>query len=522
MSNVNIYMGKIKQILLQSKAGVSNRQIARNLNINRETVGVYINKAKTDAMGMEALLALPEEELEMRMCMGAAAYSDARHDEFCSLLPHIEEQKRQGRCRGVTLKILWEEYRRDHPDGYGLTQFRFHYNQYVKAGRKVSAVVKDKHVPGQAVYLDFAGNKMHYVDRDTGEVVPVEVFVASMPYSDYSFALAVPSQRSEDLICALGRLMAFLGGVPRVLVPDNLKAAVVKNDRHEPCINDLLADFASHYGCMVQPARVRHPQDKSTVENAVKLVYQRVYAPLRNTVFHSIEELNTAILSKMRDHNQRRMQGCGCTREEIFMAEERPQLGALPSTDFEIMSCCDLTVSHNCCVYLGRDRHYYSAPHEYVGSRVRVVYTRSIVKLYAGWECVATHRRDTAPGKYTIDESHLPKAAEEYRSRSAEYYIRRGAGILSELGEVMGLLFSTSNQAEQVLYKGCDAILHLARETPADILREACLTAKAYGKYGYHYLKGFVTTAGARLAASETRPEPPSSHDGIRGSAYYT
>lgn len=522
MSNTNIYMGKIKQILLQNKAGVKNRQIARNLGIHRDTVGTYVNMAKSDAMGIDGLLALPDAELEMRMCMGAAAYSDARHDELCTLLPHIEAQMRQGRGRGVTLKMLWEEYRDEHPEGYGLTQFRFHYNQYVKAGRKVSAVVKDRHIPGQAVYLDFAGNKMHYVNRDTGEVVPVEVFVASMPYSDYSFALAVPTQRSEDFVYALGRLMAFLGGVPRVLVPDNLKAAVVKSDRHEPCINDLLADFASHYGCMVQPARVRHPQDKSTVENAVKLVYQRVYAPLRNTVFHSLEELNTAIAAKMRDHNQRRMQGCGCTREEIFMAEERQLLGPLPAADFEIRSCCDLTVSHNCCVYLGSDRHYYSAPHEYVGKRVRVIYTRSIVKLYADGKCVATHRRDTSPGKYTIDESHLPKVVEEYRSRSAEYYIRRGAGILPELGEVMALLFSTTNQAEQVLYKGCDAMLHMARETPAGILREACETAKLYGKYSYRYLCGFITTATAKLGQECPLPPPPPVHNGIRGAAYFS
>lgn len=522
MSNTNIYMGKIKQILLQKKDGTSNRQIAKSLEIHRETVGVYVNKAKADPMGIDGLLALPEEELEMRMCMGAAAYSDARHDEFCALLPHIEEQMRQGRGRGVTLKLLWEEYRGEHPDGYGLTQFRFHYNQYVKAGRKVTAVVKDKHMPGQAVYLDFAGNRMHYVRRDTGEVVPVEVFVASMPYSDYSYALAVPTQSSEDFVYALGRLMAFLGGVPHILVPDNLKAAVVKSDRHEPRINDLLADFANHYGCVVQPARVRHPQDKSTVENAVKLVYQRVYAPLRNTVFFSLEELNQAIQSKMRDHNQRRMQGCGCTREELFMGEERPLLGPLPRSGFEIKSSCDLTVSHNCCVYLGTDRHYYSVPYRLVGSRVRVIYTRSIVKVYAGGECVATHARDTTTGRYTIDESHLPKSAAEYRGRSQDYYVGKGAAILPELGEVIGLLFSTTNQAEQVLYKGCDAILHKARETSADALREACETAKAYGKYSYTYLSGFMATASAKLATDSEPAAPPSEHDGIRGPSSFS
>ena len=520
MSNKNIYMGKIKQILLQDKAGVSQRQIARNLGVNRETVGKYIKSAKADIMGVDGLLELDETELERRLNGGTAAYSDKRHDELALLLPGIEDEMRRGHRRGVTVKLLWEEYRREHPDGYGLTQFRHHYGQYLGAGKSVSTVLKDLHVPGQAVYLDFAGNRMHYVDPCSGEMVAVEVFVASMPYSDYGFALAVPSQRSEDFVYALSRLMEALGGVPEVLVPDNLKAAVVKSDRHEPEINGLLSDFASHYGCMVQPARVRCPKDKSTVENAVKLVYQRVYAPLRNAVFHSLEELNVAIATKMREHNQRRMQGNGCTREELFLSEERPKLLPLPRSPFEILSSCELTVGRNCCVYLGTDKHYYSAPHELVGSRVRLVYTRSLVRIYHTGKCVDTHRRDRTPGRYTIDKAHLPEASSEYRSRSVEYYVSRATALLPELGEMVGMLFATTNQPEQVLYKGCDAMLHLARETPTDTLLTACRSALVHGKYGYWHFKGFVAAASG-VAHAEPLPPPPE-HENIRGSAYYS
>ena len=521
MSNKNIYMGKIKQILLQDKAGVSQRQIARNLGVNRETVGKYIKAAKADTMGVDGLLGLDETELERRLNGGTAAYSDRRHDELSLLLPGIEEEIRKGHRKGVTVKLLWEEYRREHPDGYGLTQFRHHYGQYLGAGKSVSTVLKDLHVPGQAVYLDFAGNRMHYVDSNSGEMVAVEVFVASMPFSDYGFALAVPSQRSEDFVHALSRLMEALGGVPAVLVPDNLKAAVVKSDRHEPEINGLLSDFASHYGCMVQPARVRHPKDKSTVENTVKLVYQRVYAPLRNTVFHSLEELNAAIAAKMRDHNQRRMQGNGCTREELFLSEERPRLLPLPKSAFEILSSCELTVGRNCCVYLGTDKHYYSVPCELVGNRVRLVYTRSLVRIYHADKCIATHRRDCTPGRYTIDPAHLPPASSEYRSRNVEYYIGRAAAILPELGEMVELLFATTNQAEQALYKGCDAMLHLARETPRETLLQACRSALLHGKYGYWYFKGFVAAATDATATPEPLSPPPA-HENIRGSGYYS
>ena len=175
MSNKNIYMGKIKQILLQDKAGVSQRQIARNLGVNRETVGKYIKSAKADIMGVDGLLELDETELERRLNGGTAAYSDKRHDELALLLPGIEDEMRRGHRRGVTVKLLWEEYRREHPDGYGLTQFRHHYGQYLGAGKSVSTVLKDLHVPGQAVYLDFAGNRMHYVDPCSGEMVALRL-----------------------------------------------------------------------------------------------------------------------------------------------------------------------------------------------------------------------------------------------------------------------------------------------------------------------------------------------------------
>lgn len=293
MAGITTDMSKIKQLLRYLKEGkTSNRKIARIIGLNKETVNNYVRKIKADNMGIDGLLELDEPVLEHRLKGGSPAYpEEERFKEFQLWLPRITEEMAKSKKSHTTIKLLHEEYVKEVANPYSLTQFRFHYRQNVKAaGRKTSTVLKDQYEPGLLVYIDFAGDRMSYVDIATGEVVAVEVFVASFPYSDYGFALAVPSQGADDVAHALTMLFKSVGGAPRVIVPDNMRSAVDKADRFAPKINDMLLDLANHYGCLVQPARVRRPQDKALVENTVKLVYQRVYAPLRNRVFHSIED----------------------------------------------------------------------------------------------------------------------------------------------------------------------------------------------------------------------------------------
>jgi transposase len=199
---------------------------------------------------------------------------------------------------------LWDEYIFSNPEGYSRSQFCYHLQQHLYA-KKSSMVLT--HMPGECLYVDFAGKKMSYVDHQTGEVIECEVFVACLPYSDYGFVLAVPSQKSEDFIFCLKECLSFLGGVPKAIVTDNLKSAVVKTDRYEPDINRVLEDFANHYGTTICPARAYKPQDKALVENTVKLIYNRVYARLRNDTFFDIHSLNRAMHEKMLLHNQTRM-----------------------------------------------------------------------------------------------------------------------------------------------------------------------------------------------------------------------
>lgn len=524
MAGTTTEMSKIKQLLRHLKEGkASNRKIARIVGLNKETVNNYARKARQDSLSIDELLALDDPVLEHRFKGGSPAYpDDERFREFQRWLPRLVDEMSRAKKTHVTLTLLYEEYRKEAEHPYSLTQFRFHYNQNAKASRrKTSTPLKDLYEPGVLVYIDFAGDKMEYVDVETGEVVKVEVFVATFPYSDYGFAMAVPSQSAEDIAHCLNELFRSVGGAPAVIVPDNLKGAVDRADRYAPKINDMLNDLANHYGCLVEPARVRHPQDKALVENSVKLVYRRAYAPLRNRVFFSLDELQSALAERMRAHNQKRMSNYDHTREECFLANERPALRPLPAGDYEVKRVHETTVSDNCMVYLSTYKQYYTVPCQYFGQKVKVVVTRSLVRIYAKGELVATHVRDPRL-KWLIDDNHFPKESQAWRGRSRRNFVESGHNILWALGEYIDQVFARCGTAEQCMYKSCDAILHLGRQTRPDILARALEIAAQHGRYNHKFLANVVKNlqSGAQVDQAALPLSPPD-HAGLRGPAAF-
>lgn len=509
-------MSQIKQLLLLKKQGFSNRKIARIIGINKETVNHYVNKAMSDDLSINELLKLDDPVLEHRLKGGNPAYTDNRFATFKELLPYLQEEMDR---KHVTLKLLWEEYKAEHPDDhYSLTQFRYHYNQNTVAKKQpCSTILADMRVGGEKLFLDFTGDTMGYVDLETGEIVQCQAFTASLPASDYGFLFFVPSQRTEDFVYATIQCLKHLGGVPKILVPDNLKSAVIKTDKYEPSLNRVMEDMANHYGAVVLPARPAHPKDKSNVEGLVRLVYMRVFAELRNETFYSIDDLNKAAAIKMKAHNQKRMQKHPYSREERFLAVDKPNLKALPSTDFEIISYTDLKVSSNCCIYLGRDKHYYTVPCQHIAKTAHVAYTRTLVKIYIEGELVATHRRDYRQGKYTIVEEHLESHSKAYRQISAGKYIDRASHVLKELGDVVHHIFYNSNMPPEVHYRACEGLLQLQRSSDPTIFRIACQTALKYGRCNYGFIRSLVESKCAGASLSQPDLFSPSEHENIRG-----
>jgi len=508
-------MSQIKQLLLLKKEGVSNRKAADLVGINKETANNYVKKALTDKLGIDGLLKLDDPVLEHHLKNGNPAYSDGRFEVFKELLPYLQDEMKR---KHVTLKLLWEEYVNEHPDDhYSLTQFRFHYNQNTEAKKESpSTILADMRTGGEKLFLDFTGDTMGYIDMETGEIVQCQAFVATLPASDYGYLLFVPSQRTEDFVYAITQCLKHLGGVPKMLVPDNLKAAVIKTDKYEPTLNRVLEDMGNHYGAAVVPARPVHPKDKSNVEGNVRLIYMRVFAELRNETFYSIDELNAAAAEKMLKHNQKRMQKNPYTREERFLAVDKPNLKPLPERDFEIISYTDLKVSNNCCIYLGRDKHYYTVPFQYVSKTVHVAYTRTLVKVYAEGKLIATHIRDYHQGKYTIIEEHLASKSSEYRSLSVAKYIERGDNAMKVLGDVMRQIFYNSSMPPETHYKTCDGLLYLQRNTDPMLFKMACETALNCGKCNYGFIRSLVESKCVGVSQTRVAMSPPE-HDNIRG-----
>ncbi len=504
-------MSQIKQLIRLHEQGHGIKHIARVLLISKNTVKVYLDKVIQNPHSIRDLLKMEDNELHLKLHIGNPSYKDLRYDVLAEKFKGYAADLKK---TGVTRQTLWEEYRSENPNGYSRTQFCHHLAQYLHI-RKPSFHLT--HLAGDKLFIDFAGKPMSYTDPSTGEVIKCQVFVACLPYSDYAFAMAVKSQKVEDFLYALQCCLYAIGGVPKSLGPDNLKAAVIKTDRYEPTINRAMEDFANHYGTAVVPARAAKPKDKALVENQVKLIYQRVYAKLRNETFFSLSSLNQAIQEKVKKHNQTRMQQKPYCREEQFLANEKKLLAPLPQERFEIKYYTTLAVAHNNHIYMGRDKHYYSVPYTYIGQKVNVVYTRNIVRISSNNVLIANHIRSYKQGGYTSEDDHLCSSHQNYKKRSPEYYIKKaGEGILNEFFEAV---FEIDRPPEQ-LYRRCDGLLNLKRKTNTDIFQKACRTAIDNDMLTCQFVEKLIENKS--FINQEDLPETPlPKHNNIRGKGYY-
>jgi transposase len=505
-------MSKIKQLLQLHESGVSNRQIAKMLSLNKGTVNDYIRKLNAGKMQTEELLSLDEPVLQGKFQAGTAAYTDNRYEDFKDLLPWFEKELAR---KHVTRHLLWQEYLSSHPQGYRYTQFCYHLNQQLVA-RQPSAILT--HQAGEKLFVDFAGDKLEYIDPQSGEIIPVQVFVGCLPFSDYTFIMAVKQQTTDDFLYALSCCLKHFGGSPKIVVPDNLKAAVIKADRYEPELNRLLEDFANHYGFVVIPARASRPKDKANVENQVRIIYSRVYAKLRNHRFFSLEELNRALAEKTMEHNQTRMQRTDYSRQEKFLADEKQLLRPLPQKEFEVKYYTELRVGQNNCIYLGRDKHYYSVPYTYIGQKVQVVYTRSLVKIFCRNEQIATHERVVGFG-YTTLAQHLCSAHRHYNERNPDYYIQTAGKKSAVLAQIITGIF-TSPKPPEVFYKTCEGLLSLCRKTDPVRFEKACHIALEQGVSSYRFIKSLIEGKSLLMENQAYKPLP-SPQNNIRGKYYY-
>ena len=396
---------KLKNILLCYASGMGIKSISCAFDISRNTVRRYVRMYQDSGIPAEKLPSLSDSRLQELFAIPGARERkpSERQVRLEALLPDYAARLSR---KGMTVKKLYEEYHTDHPDGYLKASFGMKLRQFML---QTNAIGHVEHRAGDQMYIDFAGDRLEIVDEATAEVRKVEVFVAILPCSHYTYCEAVWSQKKEDLIKACENAFHFYGGAPCAIVPDNLKSAVTRSDRNEPVINPDFEAFAEHYGCAVIPARVRHPKDKALVENAVKLMYRSVYVDLEGLVFHNLESPNGAILKSLEKFNACNLTRRRESRRQLFEAVEKDALRPLPASRYQMKQRAVATVQRNSYVTL--NRHHYSVPVQYVGKRVDLVYDSDTIDIFHGFTHVATHHRNDTPYEYTTKPSHnLPGA----------------------------------------------------------------------------------------------------------------
>jgi len=504
----------LRQLIQLKRKGLSNRKVAEALGVSRNTVNSYVQAFSKHELGYRQLEALPAADLA-RLFPQADAKDTGRYEQLAGYFPTFADELRKTGC---TLQTLWRSYLADHPGGYRYTQFVHHFNAW-KGKTTASGILR--HQAGRKLFMDFAGKTLSWVDRDTGQIHPAQVFVGILPCSQYTYVQAVASQKREDLVRCVTDCLGWMGGVPKALVADNMKAVVAKGHKYAPVINKTLKDLALHYGCVVDPTRPYHPQDKALVEGAVRLVYQRIYYPLSGQTFFSLPELNKAIRELLGPYNDYRFHNRPTTRRQQFLEIEQPALDLLPPTPYQLRHYKRAKVQKISHIYLGTDKNYYSVPHRYVGRHVEVQYTADMVEVFYDGERIAHHKRSRTAGKYTTIGAHMPSTHQVYNDWNPDWFARRAARIGPYAESYIRRLIAQYDYPE-IGYKQAQGILALAKQYPAERVEAACRRAAQGYRAGYRTIANILKN---NLDQSR-QPELPleghiPDHDNIRGSTHY-
>lgn len=506
-------MNKIRQILQLFSQGRSKLLISEQTGIARNTVKKYLKEFESSKLTYDEVNALSDKELEALFIKPEQAPLNPKLETLFNLFPSFDKELRR---KGVTRQMLWEQYKLIHPLGVGRSQFNHYFSLWKK---QVSPTMRMDHKAGDKMYVDFAGDRLEITDKQTGEIHQVEVFVAILGASQLTYAEAVMSQQKEDFIGACESALYYYGGVPAAIVPDNLKSAVKKSSKYEPVLNDTFADFAHHYNTTILPARAYRPRDKALVENAVRILYTRIYAKIRGEVYCTLEELNNAIKKELEHHNNLNLTGRNYSRRQQFDEIEKHTLLQLPELRYELKKNQYATVMKNGHVCLTADKHYYSVPYRYIGKKIKMMYSRHSVEFFYNYERIAIHKRIKSPYNYTTEKEHLASSHRFVSDWTPERFLTWAEGIHEDVRLYILKILDRKQHPEQA-YKSCVGVLGFAKKVGNERLIKACQRALGYGLYNYKTIQKILENK-LEEQQEETEQLPMPIHDNIRGENYY-
>jgi len=503
----------VREILrLKHERGASDRAIARSTGLARSTVSDYLTRAAAAGLGWPLPATLTAVTLEALLFAKVGIAPGTRRKTE----PDWPVIHRELRRAGVTLMLLWQEYRAREPEGYGYSRFCEIYGQWE---HRLSPTMRQVHPAGERLFVDYAGQTVELVDGRTGEVRTAQVFVAVLGASSFTYAEASWTQTLPDWIGAHVRALAFFGGVPRQIVPDNLKAGVLKANWHEPGLNPTYQDFATHYGTAILPARPRRPRDKAKVEVGVQVVERWILARLRNQRFFSLTELNGAILALLGELNNRPMRHLGVSRRQLFDELDRPALAALPVEPYVYAEWRQRRVGLD--YHVDVDGHYYSVPHRLLKEQVEARVTQRTIELFHKGERVACHVRGGSRGRHTTLAAHMPSSHRRHAGWTIDRIKRDAAAIGPDTAMLTALILESRPHPEQG-FRACLGILRLQRHYGPERLEAACTRGLEIGARSYGSINSILQNGlDRRPKPAAADPELPFDHPNIRGSRYY-
>jgi len=497
---------KIREVLrLKYELGLSDRRIAAAVGSARSTVQECLQRCRQAGISWPLAAGLDELALHERLYQREVPLSRVAQVDFAQL--HAEL------CRpGVTRALLWQEYKARQPDGWQYSAFCDQYRRWLGTQE---LVLRHHHVPGEKLFVDYAGHTVEVTDRHSGEVRQAQIFVAVLGASSYTYAQASWTQSLSDWLGAHVRALEFFGGVPQAIVSDNLKSAVNKAHRYEPELNPAYQDFAEHYQLAILPARARRPRDKAKVEVGVQVVERWILARLRNRTFFSLAELNSAIAQLLVDLNARTFKRREGSRASLFAEIERAALRALPLTRYQFATWKKAKVHLDYHVEV--ERAYYSVPYKLIGKTVEVRLSAHSVEIFYRQQLVAAHARASSKGKFTTVQAHRPERHSAVIDLTHERLMQRALAIGPATAEVLTQQLHRRQHPEQVLRVSL-GILRLAKDFTPEALERAAQRALALKAYSYRALRTLISTPATREA------DPPAlfiEHDNVRGSQYF-
>lgn len=510
-------MRKIKDILrLRHEAGLSYRGIAQALNIGYGTVVDYLERAKQANLGWPVPVELDERDLSRLLFPSQPLTGQRRFSE-----PDYPNAHQELKRKGVTKHLLWQEYRQQHPDdGYSYAQFCHRYLEWLGCQQRS---MRQIHRAGEKLFVDYCGPTMPVVKPDTGEIREAQVFVAVMGASNYTFACASWSQKQEDWLNAHVQAFEYLGGVPEVVVPDNLKSAVRKTHRYEPEINPSYQQLAEHYQTVIVPARPYKPKDKAKAEVAVQIVERWIMARLRHQTFFTLAALNQAIRFLLDDLNERPFKKLPGTRKSQFEQLDKPALRPLPASRYQYSEIKQARVHID--YHIEFNKHYYSVPHHLVKQAVEVQASSTSIAVYSHGQRVASHPRSHRQGAHTTCAEHMPRAHRAMQEWNPERFLSWANDIGTETREVVNHLLQEKRHKEQS-YRRILALLGNAKKYGRDRLNKACGRALLINSPTRSSVES-ILKQGLDQVALETQSHAIQEelcldhHENVRGEDYY-